>query len=125
MILAGDFNIVRGFGDADGKDAKRFWAARYETVFSRMTALCFRFMGPQAPHGRQADPRPEELPRESKNVPTYHSSRQSPATATRQLDFVFASDTIADRVQVRALNGVDESGPRDHCRVTIEIGDTA
>ena len=40
--------------------------------------------GVLAPHGRQADPWPEELPKDL-NVPTYHSTRQSP------LDFVFAS----------------------------------
>jgi hypothetical protein len=41
-------------------------------------------VGPQAPDGgRQADPWPEELPAGSRNVPTYHRSRKTPATATR------------------------------------------
>ncbi len=39
----------------------------------------------------------------------------------RQLDFVFASAAIADRVEVRALNEVQEWGPSDHCRVAIEV----
>ena len=42
----------------------------------------------------------------------------------RQLDFVFASESIADSLTVRALNGDDEWGPSDHCRVLVEINDT-
>jgi hypothetical protein len=42
--------------------------------------------------------------------------------ATRQLDFVFASHALANRVSVRALNNnTDEWGPSDHCRVLIEL----
>lgn len=117
ILVAGDFNMLHGYGE----DGSEYWAERYATVFSRMRALGFRFVGPQAPNGRQADPWPTELPRESKNVPTFHSTRQSPATAMRQLDFVFASDAIAGRVHVRALNGVEEWGPSDHCRVLIDV----
>lgn len=117
MVIAGDFNILLGYGEHGDK----YWGARYETVFARMKALGLHFVGPQAPNGRQAEPWPEELPRESKNVPTFHNVRQSPATATRQLDFVFASETIADRVHVRALNGAEEWGPSDHCRVVIDL----
>jgi hypothetical protein len=81
-----------------------------------------KFIGPQFPSGgRQANPWPAELPRDSKNVPTFHSSKQSPATATRQLDFVFASRSIADRILVRAMNAVDDWGPSDHCRIEIVI----
>jgi hypothetical protein len=79
------------------------------------------FVGPQAPNGRQADPWPEELPVDSKNVPTFHHSQATPATASRQLDFVFASQSIADKVKVRALNSVDEWGPSDHCRIQIDV----
>jgi hypothetical protein len=61
------------------------------------------------------------LPKDSKNVPTYRSSRQTPASATRQLDFVFASESIAHRVKVSALNGVEEWGPSDHCRIQIDV----
>lgn len=118
ILVAGDFNILRGHGERGDP----YWAGRYNTVFSRMEALGLRFVGPESPHGRQAEPWPDELPRNSKNVPTYHSSRQTPATATRQLDFVFASESMAERVHVRAQNGVDEWGPSDHCRVVIEIG---
>ena len=54
-------------------------------------------------------------------MPTYHHSRQTPATATRQLDFVFGSAGLAERVQTRALNGVEEWGGSDHCRVLIDV----
>jgi endonuclease/exonuclease/phosphatase family metal-dependent hydrolase len=111
-------NILHGYGEY----GSRYWKGRYDTVFDRMAALGLKFVGPQAPEGgRQADPWPKELPVESLNVPTFHTNRQSPATATRQLDFVFASESIADRVKVRALNSVEEWGPSDHCRVMIEL----
>ena len=86
-----------------------------------MSALGLSFVGPQAPDGRLADPWPRELLAESANVPTYHTRQQTPATATRQLDFVFASEGLVERVRVFALNAVDQWGPGDHCRVQIEI----
>jgi endonuclease/exonuclease/phosphatase family metal-dependent hydrolase len=98
-----------------------YWGSRYSTVFSRMSTLGLSFLGPQAPAGRQADPWPDELPLTSSNVPTFHTTHQTPSTATRQLDFVFASNAIAKHVHVRPLNAVDDWGSSDHCRVEIEI----
>ena len=116
LVVAGDWNLLRGYGeDGDG-----YWKARYDTVFERAEALGLRFVGPQYPNGRQADPWPGELPRGSRCVPTFHHSQQKPASATRQLDFVFASASIADRIKVRALNTPEEWGPSDHCRVVID-----
>jgi hypothetical protein len=40
-----------------------------------------RFVGPQHPHGRRAEPRPQELPEDSNDVPTYRH-RHDPAAAT-------------------------------------------
>lgn len=117
IIAAGDLNILYGYGDYGSP----YWKARYQTVFGRMEALGLLFVGPQAPHGRQACPWPAELPRASGNVPTFHSNHQTPATATRQLDFVFASADLADSVCVRAINEPDQWGPSDHCRLQIEI----
>lgn len=117
IIAAGDLNILHGYGE----EGSSYWAARYKTVFDRMAALGLLFVGPQAPHGRQADPWPGELPRSSRNVPTFRSNRQTPASATRQLDFVFASTAIADRLIVRALNSPQEWGPSDHCRIEIRV----
>ena len=96
-------------------------ARRYETVFARMRAIGLLFVGPQAPNGRQADPWPGELPGNSRNVPTYHTTRKTPTTATRQLDFVFASDSFGDSLTVRALNSPEQWGPSDHCQLEIEI----
>jgi exonuclease III len=118
IIAAGDLNILHRYGDYGDS----YWAARYATVFDRAVAMGLRFVGPQAPHGRQATPRPAELPEGSLNVPTYHTRQQGPMGATRQLDFVFASHALADRLSVRALNtDPDEWGPSDHCRVAIEL----
>jgi len=119
IIAAGDLNIYHGYGE----QGSTYWAGRYETVFARMAAIGLPFVGPQVPGGRPADPRPPELPEECANVPTYHTSRQTPATASHQLDFVFASSGIANHVQVRALNDAEQArwGPSDHCRIEIEI----
>lgn len=117
ILAAGDLNILHGYGES----GSRYWESRYATVFDRMNALGLSFVGPQAPDGRQADPWPDELPVESANVPTFHSNRQAPATATRQLDFTFASEKLAKDVRVRALNDPDNWGPSDHCRIEIEI----
>ena len=117
ILAAGDLNILHGHGE----HGSGYWAARYQTVFDRMHALGLTFVGPQAPDGRQAEPWPDELPRESKNVPTFHHNRQTPATATRQLDFVFASQGMSSSVRVRALNDPEQWGPSDHCRAEIEV----
>lgn len=117
IIVAGDFNILHGYGE----EGSPYWAERYESVFTRMAALGLAFAGPQAPGGRLAHPWPKELPASSENVPTYHSSHQTPATAMRQLDFVFVSCSLAKRVRVAAVNEPEDWGPSDHCRVNIEI----
>jgi hypothetical protein len=86
-----------------------------------MKAMGLPFVGPRAPHGRRADPWPSELPRDSDCVPTYYTTHMTSAQAERQMDFVFASEGLAGRIAVRALNGVDEWGPSDHCRVEIDL----
>jgi hypothetical protein len=87
-----------------------------------MEAIGLPFVGPQAPHGgRQANPWPDELPCDSLDMPTFHHSRQTPATASRQLDFVFASESLVDEIEVGALNDPNEWGPGDHCRLRIEL----
>lgn len=121
VLAAGDMNILRGYGE----HGDRYWAARYRTVFDRMDAMGLPCIGPEYPNGRQADPWPGELPRDSGNVPTVHSKRKSPETATRQLDYVFASTDLASSLKVRALNAPEEWGPSDHCRIEIELADKA
>jgi len=119
IIAAGDLNILYGYGE----HGSPYWASRYDAVFNRMATMGLSFVGPQAPNGRRCDPWPEELPQTSNNVPTYYTSHQNPTSATRQLDFVFASKTLTDCVSVRAINEPSEWGPSDHCRVEINIAD--
>ena len=118
LIVSGDLNILYGYGESGSK----YWADRYQSVFSRMSAIGVPFVGPQAPEGgRQAVPWPKELPTESRNVPTFYTNQQTPGTATRQLDFVFASESIKDKLKVRARNHPDDWGPSDHCRIEIDV----
>jgi hypothetical protein len=117
IVAAGDLNILRGYGEY----GNRYWKGRYATVFDRAEAMGLVCVGPQTPNGRQAQPWPAELPADSVNVPTYHTNHQSPATATRQLDFVFASEAIADQVSAAALNEVQDWGPSDHCQIAIAV----
>jgi hypothetical protein len=119
IIAAGDLNILFGHGERGSE----FWASRYSTVFDRLDALGLRFIGPQFPDGRQAEPWPDELPSDSQNVPTYHTKAQTPETATRQLDFVFASDALVGNVSCKALNPADPDswGPSDHCLIEIIV----
>ena len=117
MVAAGDLNLLYGYGESGNE----YYGKRYQTVFDRMEALGLPFVGPQHPHGRQADPWPSELPIGSRNVPTFYPSQLSPSEATRQLDFVFASEWLRDSIQVRALNEPEEWGPSDHCQVEIIV----
>lgn len=118
LIVAGDWNLLYGYNEG-GWPA--YWKHRYDTVFARAAALGLTYLGPQSPHGRQADPWPIELPFDSLCVPTFHSNRQSPATATRQLDHVFATPSVAGRLAVSALNQISDWGGSDHCRILIEL----
>lgn len=118
IIAAGDLNVLYGYGER----GSAYWRDRYSSVFYRFDAIGLAFVGPQAPEGGlQASPWPTELPIGSHNVPTYRTRRRTPSTATRQLDFAVASQDIRGRVRVRALNGEEEWGPSDHCRLQIEV----
>jgi len=117
ILAAGDLNALYGYGEK----GNQYWADRYATIFNRMSALGLPFVGPQSPGGRLAEPWPDELPPTSKNVPTYHTPQQTPATATRQLDFVFASRNLTPNISVKALNHPDCWGPSDHCRIETTV----
>ena len=92
ILAAGDLNIDYGadYGWRARGDLP-LWYARCRTVWDRMEALGFEYMGPWYPNGRRAEPTPGHLPKETKNVPTHHASQTSPARARLQLDHVFAS----------------------------------
>ena len=113
ILAAGDLNI--SFRSSDKFDQ------RAQTVLDRMDALGLEYVGPIHPNGRRADPIPPHLTEASLDVPTYHTRRRKPATAHVQVDHVFASRGLDQSVSVKALNGVDEWGSGDHCRVLIEV----
>ena len=113
ILAAGDLNMCYATDDVPPNSL----AARERTVWDRMRALGLEFLGPRYPAGRKADPAGGS----SQNVVTYHTTRQTPETARIQLDYAFASQGFHETVSVRALNGVDEWGSSDHCRLLIEI----
>ena len=117
ILAAGDLNMIHGGTDDDPSAL----TARDRTVFDRMDTLGMEFIGPQYPAGRQAHPTPRRVPPDTRNVPTYYTSHQSPATAQHQLDYAFASRGFHKNVKVRAMNSVDEWGASDHCRLLIEV----
>ena len=121
ILAAGDLNMIYGATD----DNRLALPGRDRTVTDRMTALGMEFLGPQYPDGRRASPTPQGLPPDTRNVPTYHTNRQSPETAQNQLDYVFASRGFHKSVKVRAMNGVEEWGASDHCRLLTEVDDDA
>ena len=117
IIAAGDLNIVYNVGVADWE------ASRDHSVWSRMDAIGLEFMGPQYPNGRRAVRNREWLSPDSQNVPTFYTTyEKKPEAASQQLDYAFASRGFHREVRVKALNGQEEWGPSDHCRVIIEVG---
>lgn len=78
-----------------------------DSILLRMAALEMDYLGPKtSDNGR---------------VPTFLASGQEPANATQALDHVFASRHFRESITVRALNGSDEWGSSDHCRLIVEI----
>ena len=117
LMVAGDFNILRGYGEG----GSGHWKRRYASVFDRAEAIGLHFVGPEFPNGVQADPWPDELPKDSLNVPTFRTDPLDSSTAQRQLDFVFCSKRLVGTTSVRALNEASEWGPSDHCQISIEV----
>lgn len=118
LLVAGDLNILHGYGEG-GSD---YWKRRYSSVFDRAEALGLVYMGPAGPDGGQrASPHPAELPLESLDVPTFRTRPSDPTSAQRQLDFVFASRVLSSRTTVRALNSESDWGTGDHSRISIEL----
>ncbi len=116
ILAAGDLNMFYG-----ATRSRLSLPERECTVWSRMKALGLEFLGPQAPHGRRAETAADDVPPDTKNVPTYHRPGKGPETAVNQLDYAFASRGFHEEVSVRAMNDVEEWGPSDHCRLMIEV----
>ena len=117
LLVAGDFNLIHGATDTNPLALPE----RDRSVFERLDALGLEFVGPQNPNGRSAEPTPQGLAPNTRNVPTYYTSHQKPRTAANQLDYVFASRGFHRRVRARALNTPQEWGPSDHCRIAIAV----
>ena len=116
ILAAGDLNMIYG---ATGSSLAL--PTREKTVWDRMAALGLEFLGPQAPDGWQpATPQPD-VPPDTKNVPTWVQIGRNREEANRQFDYAVASHGFHERARVRALNGVDEWGSSDHCRLVIEV----
>ena len=116
ILAAGDLNMFYG---ATG--TRLSLPERERTVWERMKSLGLEFLGPQAPFGRPAPTAPDDVPCDTKNVPTYYKVGECPEKARNQLDYAFASRGFHERVRVRAMNEVNEWGCSDHCRLIIEI----
>ena len=115
ILAAGDLNIVDGSQTGNPQDLEE----RNQGVFSRIDALGLALV---RLGGRQAEPRPAYLPPDTRNVPTYYTTgERRPQNATKQLDYVFASKGFHRGVSARALNGLGEWGPSDHCRLAIDV----
>ena len=117
ILAAGDLNLIYDSKTGCLQDLDE----RGSGVFERMETIGLELIGPRYPAGRKAIPTPDYLPPCTKNVPTYHTTAESPATASRQLDYVFASRGFHESVRACALNETDQWGPSDHCRVMIEV----
>ena len=117
MLAAGDINLDYGWR----KDEVSWTGKRARVVWERFNVLGFEYLGPRCPNGRKATPKPEHLPADTKNVPTFRSNSMSPMTAQLQLDHVFASRGFHESIETRALNCVCQWGPSDHCRIVIDV----
>ena len=108
-LADGDWSISRGWSEHPSAKWRVREALHSRTAFDRMEALGFRHLMPEGRRGRYGD------------VVTFKPIGKTPAEAWAQLDYVFATENIADRVSVRALNDPDDWGPSDHCRILIEL----
>lgn len=109
VIAAGDWTINRGWSGQTTPIWNKREALHFQTAFDRMTALGFRHLMPE---GRKND-RGEAI--------THVPIGFTPDQAHSQLDYVFATENIADRISVWAMNDPNEWGPSDHCRIIIEV----
>ena len=116
ILAAGDLNMFYGT-----IGSRLSLPERDRTVWDRMQALGLEFLGPQAPHVRRAGTAPDDVPPDTRNVPTYYRPGSGPETAVNQLDYAFASRGFHEKVSVLAMNEIEEWGPSDHCRLMIEV----
>ena len=109
VVAAGDWTINRGWSSHGTPIWNQREALHFKTAFDRMSALGFRHLTPE---GRK---------NERGEAVTFVPIGSPPEKAFAQLDFVFATENIADRVSVLTLNQPEEWGPSDHCRIEINF----
>ena len=116
IIVAGDFNVYLGYG------LDETHALECNLFFERMKNHGFVLIGPKLPNGlpavRNSDK--EIIPKDSTNVATHHTGA-FPINRRHQIDYVFASKSIAHLISAKALNTPAEWGISDHCRILIEL----
>ena len=117
ILAAGDLNVI--YGAVEGHHLEL--PERAQSVFDRMRSIGMEFVGPQYPNGRMANPPAAGLPKNTVNVPTYFTTRETKETAQNQLDYVFASRGFHHEIRASALNEVEDWGSSDHCRIVIDI----
>ena len=100
---------------------RRRWTSEGAASSEEMATVGFELLGPGTRQGERPPPRRANLTPDTRNVPTYRTVKEGPVTASRQLDYVFASRGFHERVRAGALNEVHEWGSIDHCRLVIEV----
>ena len=73
ILAAGDLNMFYG-----AIRSRLSLPERDATVWARMQALGLKFLGPQVPHGRRAESAPDDVPSDTKNVPTFYRPGSGP-----------------------------------------------
>ncbi len=116
ILVAGDMNMMYG---ATGYQFSL--PERERSVWQRFEGLGLELLGPQIPDGQPVVVNQPDVPADTRNTPTFHSRKQSPNEANRQLDYAFASRGFHKEISVRALNDAGEWGSSDHCRLMIEV----
>jgi hypothetical protein len=114
LVLAGDLNIWRGYGQEK-------WRRRYQTVFDRLEAYGLKLAGPHRTIEKPLEGCPCNAGNDCSHVRTYrHQHRKS--STPYQNDFVFARG-----VQVGRCDALDEERywkHSDHCPLLFEITGT-
>ncbi len=109
VLIAGDLNIHRGYGDAfDG------WAAKYDTVFDRLAAYGVELVGPFRAEGTVLEGCPCGGGAECRHVMTRPDGSGRP----RQLDWVFARGLGDVACEVLPIDDVFS----DHAPILVRNG---
>ena len=109
VVAAGDWAIHPGWSTHQTPIWNEREALHFQTAFDRMQALGFRHVIPKGRHSDRGD------------VVTFRSMVETPEQAWAQADYVFATENVADRLSVCALNSPNDWGPSDHCRIVIDV----